>query len=235
MPQPSAMLKESFNHAVAGLIQACGLSAASAESLRELIGSTERYPAGSLVSSMSPAPRLKWTLSGCGCELRVLPDGRRQIFSFVLPGDPFLSRPVNAANPCEVIALTNLECIDVALTLDGADGSDRAEILKAIDRALALAHARRYEDIVRLARRSALERVAELLLEMHDRLHQIGMVDERGFHLPLTQEHLADALGLSVVHVNRSLKALRTHGLATFRFGRVSDLDRAGLRALCPA
>jgi CRP-like cAMP-binding protein len=174
----------------------------------ELIGPIERYPAAAVVSSIAPAPRLKWILSGWTCEMRVLPDGRRQIFSFGIPGDPVLSRPVNAANPCAVVALTAVECIDVAQSLARAKEADRSEIWKAMDQALALAQERRYEDIIRLGRRSALQRLADLLLELHDRLDALGAVDERGFHLPLTQEHLADALGLSVVHVNRSLKTL---------------------------
>jgi DNA-binding transcriptional regulator LsrR (DeoR family) len=58
------------------------------------------------------------------------------------------------------------------------------------------------------------------------------MVDERGFYMPLTQDHLADALGLSVVHVSRSLKILRLQGGVTVRFNRVSQVDRARLAEL---
>ncbi|MDB5446355.1 MAG: transcriptional regulator, family [Phenylobacterium sp.] len=233
MLQHSATYRTPIDHALAGLVRVCGLSEASANSLRELIGPIERYPAAAVVSSIAPAPRMKWILSGWVCELRVLPDGRRQIFSFAVPGDVVLSRPVNASNPCSVVALTSVECIDVAQTLARAKDSDRTELWRAVNYALTLTHERRYEDIMRLGRRSAIQRLADLLLELHDRLEQIGMVEGRGFHLPLTQEHLADALGLSVVHVNRSLKALRLQNLATFRFGRVTDLDREGLEALC--
>ena len=233
MLQPSATYKTPLDHALAGLVRGCGLSEACANALRELIGPIERYPAGAVVSSIAPAPRMKWILSGWVCELRVLPDGRRQIFSFAVPGDVVLSRPVNASNPCSVVALTSVECIDVAQTLARAKDADRTELWRAVNQALTLTHERRYEDIMRLGRRSAIQRLADLLLELHDRLEQIGMVENRGFHLPLTQEHLADALGLSVVHVNRSLKALRLQNLATFRFGRVTGLDREGLAALC--
>jgi CRP-like cAMP-binding protein len=233
MPQQGGTCKTPTDPAILGLVRACGLSPSAAQALCDLIGPIERYPAAAVVSSIAPAPRLKWVLSGWTCEMRVLPDGRRQIFSFGIPGDAVLSRPVNAANPCAVVALTSVECIDVAQTLARAKEADRAEIWKAMQQALTLAQDRRYEDIIRLGRRSALQRLADLLLELHDRLAQIGMADERGFHLPLTQEHLADALGLSVVHVNRSLKALRLDGLATFRFGRVTQFDRQRLEELC--
>jgi CRP-like cAMP-binding protein len=215
------------------LVQLCGLSQSAADALCELIGPVERYPAAAVVSSIAPAPRLKWILTGWTCEMRVLPDGRRQIFSFGIPGDPVLSRPVNASNPCAVVALTSVECVDVVQTLARAKDSDRTEIWRAMNHALTLAQERRYEDIIRLGRRSALQRLADLLLELHDRLDEIGMADERGFYLPLTQEHLADALGLSVVHVNRSLKALRLNGMATFRFGRVTQFNRERLIELC--
>jgi CRP-like cAMP-binding protein len=233
MPHTGGTCTSAAQPALQGLLQGGGLSPAAADAFCELIGPIERYPAAAVVSSIAPAPRLKWILSGWTCEMRVLPDGRRQIFSFGIPGDPVLSRPVNAANPCAVVALTAVECIDVAQSLARAKESDRAEIWRAMDQSLALAHERRYEDIIRLGRRSALQRLADLLLELHDRLDALGAVDERGFHLPLTQEHLADALGLSVVHVNRSLKTLRLNGMATVRFGRVTNFDRRRLAELC--
>lgn len=233
MPHQGATHRTSAQSAIMGLVRTCGLSPATAEVLSELIGPVERYPAAAVVSSIAPTPRLKWILSGWTCEMRVLSDGRRQIFSFSIPGDPILSRPVNAANPCAVVALTGVECIDVAQTLARAREADRTEIWRAMNEALNQAQERRYEDIIRLGRRSALQRLADLLIELHDRLEQIGMADDRGFYLPVTQEHLADALGLSVVHVNRSLKTLRLNGLATFRFGRVSQFDRQRLEALC--
>jgi CRP-like cAMP-binding protein len=233
MADQGGTYKTSAQPAMEGLIRVCGLSPAAANSLHELMGPIERYPAAAVISSVAPTPRLKWVLSGWSCEMRVLPDGRRQIFSFAIPGDPVLSRPINAANPCSVVALTNVECVDVVQTLARAKEADRVEISRAMNHALNLAQERRYEDIIRLGRRSALQRLADLLLELHDRLAEIGMVDERGFYLPLTQEHLADALGLSVVHVNRSLKTLRLDGLATFRFGRVSHIDRVRLAELC--
>lgn len=229
MPKSNGSSKSLAHPATEGLIRNAGLSPSAAEAFTELIRTVERYPAGAVISSIAPAPRLKWLLSGWTCEMRVLPDGRRQIFSFGLPGDPVLSRPVNLVKPCCVVALTAVECIDVVQTLTRAKDADRAEIWKAMNNAVDLAQERRYEDMVRLGRRSAQQRLADLLLELHDRLDQIGMVDERGFYMPLTQEHLADALGLSVVHVNRSLKSLRLDGVATFRFNRVSHIDRARL------
>jgi CRP-like cAMP-binding protein len=228
--QPSSGLhRTDAEHALAGLVSVSGLSVLSVETFRRLIGPIERYPAGAVLSSISPTPRLKWMLSGWVCEMRVLPDGRRQIFSFSIPGDVVLSRPVNASSPCSVVALTAVECVDVVQTLARAKDSDRAELWRAMYLALTVAEERRYEEIIRLGRRSAVQRLADLLIELHDRLDRVGLVQNGSFSLPITQEHIADVLGLSVVHVNRSLKTLRLKNLATFRFGRVSGFDRAGL------
>jgi CRP-like cAMP-binding protein len=234
MPQLATHMSD-IDPAFVGITRAGGLSASAAANLRRLVGPGERYPAAAVLNSIAPAPRMEWIVSGWACERRVLPDGRRQIFSFSVPGDVVLSRPVSANSRCSVVAITIIECLDVAQMLGRARDVDRPELWRAMTRALSLADERRYDTIVRLGQRSAVQRVADLLIELHDRLDQIGMTDRNGFHLPLTQEHLADALGLSLVHVNRSLKALRLKGLASFRFGRVSDLDRAGLEALCSA
>jgi CRP-like cAMP-binding protein len=215
-----------------GLLRNAGLPHSMAETFRELIRPVEHYPAAAVISSIARAPRLKLILNGWTSEMRMLPDGRRQIFSFGIPGDPVLSRPVNLVNPCCVVALTSVDCIDVAQTLARAKEAERVAIWQAMNKGVGLARERRYEDVVRLGRRSALQRLADLLLELHDRLEQIGMVDERGFYMPLTQDHLADALGLSVVHVSRSLKILRLQGGVTVRFNRVSQVDRARLAEL---
>ncbi|TZG27181.1 Crp/Fnr family transcriptional regulator [Sphingomonas montanisoli] len=77
---------------------------------------------------------------------------------------------------------------------------------------------------VSLGRRSALARTAHLFCELYVRMKIVGLTDERGYRLPLTQIDLAECLGLTSVHVNRVLKELRESGLATFRNGRV-DID----------
>jgi CRP-like cAMP-binding protein len=74
--------------------------------------------------------------------------------------------------------------------------------------------------------------MAHMLLELAARLRLVGLGDKTGFDCPLTQYHLADALGLSAVHVNRVLRHLREEGLVTFQRGRVAFDDVVGLRAL---
>jgi CRP-like cAMP-binding protein len=88
------------------------------------------------------------------------------------------------------------------------------------------------EHLIDLGRRSALERVAHFLLELHARLQLIGLADDRSFHLPLTQELIGDTLGLSVPHVNRTLRQLRDDNLLVVENQRVRIRDLEALSGL---
>lgn len=88
------------------------------------------------------------------------------------------------------------------------------------------------EHLVGVGRRDADARMAHFLLELGSRLTLVGLGDNAGYDCPLTQYHLADALGLSAIHVNRTLRRLREKGLMTFREGRVQFEDRRGLITL---
>lgn len=84
----------------------------------------------------------------------------------------------------------------------------------------------------RLGRQDALGRMAHLLCELDVRIAMAGLADQNGFSLTMTQGDFADCLGLSSVHVNRTLAELRGRGLATWRAGWVEIHDHAGLVAL---
>ena len=84
------------------------------------------------------------------------------------------------------------------------------------------------EHLVNIGRRSALERTAHFFMELTERLSLIGLATEAEYKCPLSQFVLADALGLTAVHVNRVLRQLRELDLLTLRKGsvRVHDLNR---------
>jgi CRP-like cAMP-binding protein len=88
------------------------------------------------------------------------------------------------------------------------------------------------EHLVDLGRRSALERVAHFLLELLTRLQSVGLADDQSFKIPLTQELLADALGLSIPHVNRVLRRLREDNLVVVEDQRVTVRDIESLSEL---
>ena len=88
------------------------------------------------------------------------------------------------------------------------------------------------EHLVDLGRRSAYERLAHLILELLVRLRTVGFADELSYSLPLTQELMADVLGLSGPHTNRMIRCLREEGLVTIEDRRVVIHDLASLASL---
>jgi CRP-like cAMP-binding protein len=166
---------------------------------------------------------------GWACSYKILPDGDRQIVDFQIPGDFLGLRSILfRTSDHSIEAITRIEASEV-LELDILDAFSHApRLATAVLWAASRDEAMVVEHLVNLGRRSAEERVAHLLLELGARLNLVGMGDKTGFDCPLTQYHLADALGLSAVHVNRVLRHLREEGLVTFQKGRVSfdNFDR---------
>ena len=88
------------------------------------------------------------------------------------------------------------------------------------------------ELIFRLGRLGAEGRIAHLFCELNARLEMVGMAADGRYMLPMTQPDLAEASGLTGVHVNRVLRALREKNLLTFKAGEVNILDRKALAAV---
>ncbi|MCC5970014.1 MAG: Crp/Fnr family transcriptional regulator [Pararhodobacter sp.] len=170
---------------------------------------------------------------GWACAFKLLPDGDRQIVDFQIPGDFLGLRSIlfrTADHSVE--AITRIEASEV-LTSDLLTAfEDAPRLAVAVLWAASRDEAMVVEHLVNLGRRSAEERMAHFLLEIGARLSLVGIGDKTGYHCPLTQYHLADALGLSAVHVNRVLRHLREEGLLTFQKGRVAFDDFDRLRAL---
>jgi CRP-like cAMP-binding protein len=189
----------------------------------------ERIPAGASISErLENRKNQVVVVSGWISETRILPDGRRQIFAFLLPGDVAAGGSSLLCNR-ELVAVTNVEIADVGALALG-EQSDR--LAKSLAEAARLREERLFDHIVRIGRLTAKERVLNLLLELHDRLDAIGLVKEGTFRVPLTQEVFADALGLSVVHINRTLQQLRREGMLTVGRGTVTLHQRNKLAAL---
>jgi len=91
------------------------------------------------------------------------------------------------------------------------------------------------EHIVSLGKRSAYERIAALVIELLNRLQWVGLAQENAYTFPLTQELIADALGLSKIHVNRTLRRLRAAGLVTVTKRQIVIHDLPALRAIADA
>ncbi len=197
----------------------------SAPSLWQLDVICKHYSAGlRLREPVTDTGRLLIVVSGWACEQRISAEGRRQIFNFIAPGDFIDFQITDDIGERVLMALTPLKLLDMRHVVEG----DRAGSDPGWTRLAAYAqrsHKRRlYDHLTRLGHKSAYERVAHLLLDFHARLDAVGMVDARRFALPLTQEMLADALGITLVHVNRVLQQLRQQGLIELASGFVGLL-----------
>ena len=189
----------------------------------------ERVPAGASIGAENEARKRQIVVvSGWIAETRILPDGRRQIFAFLLPGDVASVTSASNVGLRGLVALTNVEIADAAALTVGDQGE---RVAASLNEAIRLREERLFDQIVRIGRLTAKERVLNLLLELYDRLDSIGLVKENTFRIPLTQEVFADALGLSVVHINRTLQQLRREGLVTVGRGTVTLNQRHKLAA----
>ena len=222
------------NAATVRLARLAKLSAVETDILRDLGHTARTAPAHAElgVEGQVQAPCI--LLAGWACHQRILGDGRRQIVRFLLPGDVIgsLTRPALPATSA-ALALTSVVLADARpLTRSTTDDGTALPGLAEAIAAMAYADEINLRDqVVRLGRQTAYERLVHLVLEFHHRLDAIGLVDGDSFSLPLTQEILADALGLSVVHINRTLQQVRRDRLLDMRGGQVTlrqpDLMRA--------
>ena len=165
-------------------------------------------------------------LSGWAASYKMLPDGARQIIDFHIPGDFIgLRSLLFRASDHSVEPLTQVQSCEFLRSdipeICGRAGRLSFALLWAASRDTAMI----VEHLVDLGRRSAGVRMANFLLELGSRLSLVGMATRAGYKCPLSQTLLADALGLSVVHVNRVLRDLREARLVTFQRGRVTFED----------
>lgn len=184
----------------------------------------------------APGGGLHLIVSGWACKMRPVADGQRQIFVFLLPGDfigSFQARSNRAFY--RTVALTRLETLDASALLDAEAGG--VPMLPRIVEAGRMLedHAQGliFDHMVRLGARDTYGGLADLLLELRERLARVDQVDADGaFTLPIGQRVLAHALGVSVVHVNQTLKRLARDGLIVVDGALVRLLDLKRLSGL---
>lgn len=171
--------------------------------------------------------------SGWAASYKILPDGSRQIVDFQIPGDFLGLRSVLLhTSDHSFEPVTDIEVSEVLATDLRNAFSQNLRLATAVLWAASRDEAMVVEHLVDIGRRSAVDRIAHFLLELGSRLSLVGMGSKAGYECPLTQYHLADASGLSAVHVNRVLRQLREDGLVTFRSGRVCFDDYERLATL---
>ena len=192
---------------------------------------TATVPAGAAVVHENQAnARLFTVYSGWAFRYKTLSDGRRQILNFLLPGDLVgLQQEFGDASMHGVEALT--DCTLCVFPSDGLWALFREHPRLGYDITWLSAHEEGHVDdhLLTAGRRNATERVAMLLMHLYRRMERIGLVEGGSVAFPLNQQHIADALGLSLVHTNKTLRRLSALGLHELKSGRLRMLNTRAL------
>ena len=195
---------------------------------------TRAVDAGSsIIDEHRSSPQLFTLYSGWAFRYKTLSDGRRQILNFLLPGD-FIGLQEEFAgghtHGVEAVTAATL-CVFERNRLWGLfEGRPRlgyqitwlaAREEKMVD-----------DNLVSAGRRNAGERVAMLLMHLYRRAERVGLVRDGWAEFPFSQQHIADALGLSLVHTNKTLRRLQRLGLHRLDGGWLRILEPRALETL---
>jgi len=156
-------------------------------------------------------------LSGLATRYRLLPEGARQFTALHVPGDfidlqsfplKLMDHSLGALSDCELASIPHTALMEITQT--------RPHLTRVLWKLSLLDAAIHREWVVAIGGLPAVPHLAHLFCEMYLRLESIGLAKDYSFALPLTQEQLADTLGISPVHANRSLQSLRGDGIIQF-------------------
>ena len=170
-------------------------------------------------------------LEGYAAMYKVTPTGKRQIVAFHLAGDipdlqstqlEVLDTSLGTLTPCKV-AFVRHEAINEVC-------ERHFRIARALWRQTLIDAAIFREWVVNVGRREALNALAHVMCEFVVRMRAVGLTEDHECELPMTQAELGDAMGISTVHVNRTLQELRAAGLIKLRGARLTVLDWEGLK-----
>ncbi len=190
------------------------------------------YPARRVIARSGEAVTVS-TLLIEGFMCRYMDDraGHRQLVAIHVPGDfvdlhgfpmRWLDHDIATIGPVRVACWSHASLETLT--------AERPKLTQMLWFSTLLDAAMHREWVFRLGRLDAAGRVAHMMCEMEARLEMVGLAKDGVFHLPLKQADIAEACGLTGVHVNRVLRALREEGLLLFRGGEAQILDREGLR-----
>lgn len=172
-------------------------------------------------------------LEGVACTYKISGEGKRQIVNFHIPGDGpdlqslylgVLDVSIGTITPCRVGFVPHEAMRELCAQYPRIAGALWRETL--IDAAIFR------EWITNVGQRPAPSRIAHLMCEFVTRFRVVGLADGDTIQFPITQSEIGDATGLSNVHVNRSIQALRKQGLISLKDGTLTVLDWDGLRHL---
>jgi CRP-like cAMP-binding protein len=202
--------------------------------LLDLKASPRRLPRGrEIVTEGRPCSAVFLISDGVAIRYRILRDGQRQIVNILLPGDfagITACRFDTAIFSIKTLTPSVVYPIPLARLASLSDSQPRlaGQLLWSFAAETAVIA----EHLIAIGRRTASERLAHFLLELLVRLRRIGLAENNSFRLPLTQEIIGDALGLSIPYVNRVLHQLQDEGLVVARNQRFQIRNMEELAAL---
>ena len=185
-------------------------------------------PGGKIIGEDDRPTDVHLVLRGIAYRYKTLSDGKRQIVGFMVPGDlcdlhVFMLRRIDHC----LSAMSDCTIVDIPVRRI-EELTARPAIQRALWWTTLVDEAVLREWLVNMGARVPEQRIAHFFCEMVLRLRSVGMADLHGCELPITQADLADTVGLSTVHINRSLQALREKGLIDLRRTKLAipDFDR---------
>ena len=174
-------------------------------------------PGDEIVPAETPVDFSSIILDGFCCRQKVLKNGSRQITAFHLPGDCCdLHTYMLKTLPDSAVAITASRVATIPHEQLRDITNEWPRLARALWKSTLIDAALYRQWLVCIGRQSALSRLAHLFCELYLRLSVVGLTKEMSYSLPVTQSDLSDAMGLSLVHTNRTCALLRQKGLATF-------------------
>ncbi|HEY2686739.1 MAG TPA: Crp/Fnr family transcriptional regulator [Steroidobacteraceae bacterium] len=186
-----------------------------------------------IISQGDRTAGVKLLLEGFACRYKMLEDGRRQIVAFFVPGDlcdlrVFILKRMDHS----IAALTSSKVAELAPDNVLKLLHNYPNLTRALWWSTLVEEAIAREWIVNVGQRNALERMGHLFCELLYRFRSVGMNDGLSCDLPITQVDIAETLGLSSVHVNRTLQELRRQKLIRLENGTLTIEDLPALKEI---
>ncbi|UDL95260.1 Crp/Fnr family transcriptional regulator [Lichenihabitans sp. PAMC28606] len=175
---------------------------------------------------------VRLVMKGFACRYKIIEQGRRQILAFLVPGDfcdlhvailGEMDHNIGTLSPCIIVDIPRVVVEELT--------ARHSRISRALWWATLVDEGILREWLVSMGQRPADQQIAHLFCELFFRLQAVGLCHNNSFDLPMTQEELADTMGLSTIHVNRTLQQLRYDGFITFKAGVLDIIDVAKLAA----
>ena len=188
-------------------------------------------PARRVILRQGEVPAKFFTLyDGWAFRFVLLPDGRRQILSFLVPGDLIANQAINISPlsfSVKMITDATLCAFDAMGLMDALHSNTAAR--ERVTARYAREAEEADERIVGLGRRTTVERVARLIIKLTNKMRRSKFVLGESFEFPLRQKHIADALGMTAMSVSRTISILRNEGVISFDHKTITINDRQKL------